>query len=159
MQTKQHVFEHLGQPPYCYKGCVQLCQAACDHCGTGIRYAYIFESADGKVFKVGSSCVWKSGDAGLRSIVKAEERKLKAIVKAEAEAALLPTLREELLRLLQQHQQTLQQQQHPFIHDGVATLADYYAYVIPKANVSKLKRLRRCIAIDVATTEVTQCTP
>ena len=37
----------------------------CAHCGTGIADCYIIRSADGKQFDVGSSCVEKTGDAGL----------------------------------------------------------------------------------------------
>lgn len=38
---------------------------SCAHCGTGIADCYQIKSADGKVFSVGSSCVEKTGDAGL----------------------------------------------------------------------------------------------
>jgi hypothetical protein len=37
----------------------------CAHCGTGIADCYQIRSADGKQFVVGSSCVEKTGDAGL----------------------------------------------------------------------------------------------
>ena len=38
---------------------------SCAHCGTGIADCYQIQSADGKTFSVGSSCVEKTGDAGL----------------------------------------------------------------------------------------------
>jgi hypothetical protein len=37
----------------------------CAHCGTGIADCFQIKSADGKTFVVGSSCVEKTGDAGL----------------------------------------------------------------------------------------------
>ena len=37
----------------------------CDHCGASLRDCYQIRSADGRVFIVGSSCVEKTGDAGL----------------------------------------------------------------------------------------------
>jgi hypothetical protein len=48
----------------------------CDYCGTGILYCFEIVSTDGKAFIVGSDCVYKTGDAGLRKVVDA---KLKAI--------------------------------------------------------------------------------
>lgn len=47
----------------------------CDYCGTGILYNFDIVSADGKAFIVGSDCVYKTGDTGLR---KAVDAKLKA---------------------------------------------------------------------------------
>lgn len=37
----------------------------CAHCGTGIADCYQIKSAEGNTFVVGSSCVEKTGDAGL----------------------------------------------------------------------------------------------
>ncbi|MGH7164981.1 MAG: hypothetical protein ACREIS_05585 [Nitrospiraceae bacterium] len=73
----KHVFEHLGQAPYRFVGysqeTYQACPGApiqpgtsCDHCGTGISDVFRFVSADGRGFKVGSMCVDKAGDRGLK---------------------------------------------------------------------------------------------
>ncbi len=85
---KVHIFEQagLGLAPFRYRGMTketyQACPEAplqpggsCDFCGTGIFFHYHFESADGKQFKVGSDCVLKSGDKGMKKIVSDEERK------------------------------------------------------------------------------------
>lgn len=73
-----HVFERsgLGKAPFKFIGmhtCTyQACHGApiqagssCDHCGTGIMYVCTIRDSLGKTFKVGSSCVLKTGDAGM----------------------------------------------------------------------------------------------
>jgi hypothetical protein len=75
-----HCFEQsgLGQAPYTYLGCQDLgrCAASCQHCGTGIRYKFHLQSADGKQFFVGSDCIYRSGDAGLTNIAKRERTRI-----------------------------------------------------------------------------------
>lgn len=79
-----HVFEAqgLGRAPFHCCGIAeqtyQACPGApiqpgctCDHCGTGIRYVCRISDADGRQFNVGTTCVLKTGDAGLRKIVSA----------------------------------------------------------------------------------------
>lgn len=73
-----HVFERagLGKAPFKCVGFhvskYQACQGApvqpgssCDYCGTGIMYVCEIKSADGNRFKVGTDCVYKTGDGGL----------------------------------------------------------------------------------------------
>lgn len=145
--TKEHVFSHLGKPPYRFVGVDELvftipgtginkAGGACDHCGTCIRHAFYFVSADGKNFKVGSSCVNKSGDAGLRKIVSAEVRKRKA----EKEEAELPSLKETLLKHISENEELIRTKPHPF-HFPNLSLYDYMLFVIPKASHSKIKRM------------------
>lgn len=50
---------------------------SCDFCGMGIADCYIIQSADGKRFIVGSTCVNKTGDAGLRRAMAPHKRRLK----------------------------------------------------------------------------------
>ena len=81
-----HVFAHLGPAPYRFQGVTQNlftiagCPEAskpggtCDHCGTGILWEFHLVAADGRAFKVGSSCILKSGDAGLRHAVTDHQR-------------------------------------------------------------------------------------
>lgn len=60
----------------------------CDYCGTGIGNLYHVVSADGKRFVVGSDCVDKVGDVGLRAAVSAHERdarKAKSAAKAKSD--------------------------------------------------------------------------
>lgn len=89
-----HAFEAagLGAAPYKFLGIrkvtYQACYGApvqpgacCMFCATGIVYQFWLRSADGKVFFVGSDCIMKSGDAGLRFVidphVKAHEREMR----------------------------------------------------------------------------------
>lgn len=63
---------------------------SCDFCSACIRDAFTIQGADGRTFKVGSDCVLKTGDAGLRAYVdevKTKARQMKA--KAKRDAALV----------------------------------------------------------------------
>ena len=85
-QPTTHVFDHLGPAPYRFQGVTQNlftiagCPEAskpggtCDHCGTGILWEFHLIAADGRAFAVGSSCILKSGDAGLRHAVTDHQR-------------------------------------------------------------------------------------
>lgn len=86
---KIHVFERagLGMPPYKYLGMEKRSfQAApdapiqpgtcCDYCHTGIHFVFHLRSSDGNKFKVGSDCILKSGDAGLKRVISADMKKL-----------------------------------------------------------------------------------
>ncbi len=84
-----HTFEQagLGKAPYKYLGVSEnrfplgggewKPGGCCDYCFTGILYEFAFRSADGKFFKVGSECIYKSGDHGLRKVVDAAVNKIK----------------------------------------------------------------------------------
>lgn len=69
----------------------------CQYCSTGIAYCYWLQSADGKKFYVGSECILKSGDAGLRQVVKAEQKKQRTAKKEAKRAA----VREERQKAMQ----------------------------------------------------------
>jgi hypothetical protein len=99
-----HVFEAagLGQAPYKFRG-VQVLRGpitieqhngvtvqvgapgqpmgCCQYCSTNIAYLFWLESADGKKFYVGSDCIYKSGDVGLKitidPIVAKHEKELR----------------------------------------------------------------------------------
>lgn len=147
-----HVFEHLGKPPYKFIGFDELvwvnpvtgaCKAggSCDHCGTGIRNAFFFESADGRRFKVGSSCVTKSGDRGMRKFVAEETRK----AKLAKEQAALPELREKVRALVEELQPKTSKLGHPnyYFSSQGKTLHDYFQFVSKHLSFSKAKRLLR----------------
>ena len=152
MTAMRHIFEHLGKPPYKYDGFAELiftvpgtgiCKAggSCDHCGTAIRNAFYFTSSDGKRFKVGSSCVTKSGDKGLRKNVSDEIRRAK---KAK-EAAELVELKTELAVLAEETREKTQALGHPFMIRDLT----YYTYVtwlleprnLKYAGYTKIKRV------------------
>lgn len=99
--TDLHVFEAagLGTAPFRYLGFTELRgpikilengvwnglesgapgqpMGTCAYCGQGIAICCEIRSADGKTFVVGSDCVEKTGDAGLRK-VKTDVAKFKA---------------------------------------------------------------------------------
>lgn len=93
--TKRHVFELAGLGPAPYRslgvrenlftipGFGSKPGGSCDYCANGIRYEFHLRAADGREFKVGSECILKAGDAGLRRVVTAHER---AKRKAKADA-------------------------------------------------------------------------
>lgn len=93
MSNEMHVFEAagLGKAPYKYlgvevlrgpitvqsvNGCVVQIGApgqpmgCCQYCSTGIAYLFWLESTDGRKFYVGSDCIYKSGDVGLKRIIE-----------------------------------------------------------------------------------------
>jgi hypothetical protein len=62
---------------------------ACAYCGTYILNMFNIKSADGKVFHVGSECVQKTGDAGLKKVVAAKVREMDSKRRHAREAAQL----------------------------------------------------------------------
>lgn len=93
-----HVFERagLGKAPFRCVGVVQKSYQAspdspvqpggsCDYCGTGIYFHCMIRSADGRTFKVGSDCVFKTGDAGLLKSYKTRPE-VRALAKAKRDA-------------------------------------------------------------------------
>lgn len=122
--TKIHVFEAagLGKAPFTWMGCSEQRgpikrtinglevevgapgqpMGSCSFCGQGIAEVHSIKSADGKVFTVGSDCVAKTADKGLRSIIagirtqKARERNEKRIAKAFATLDSSPAIQEAL---------------------------------------------------------------
>jgi hypothetical protein len=103
----EHVFERagLGRAPFRLVGyerlTFQACPGApvqpggcCDFCGTGIMDAFRIRSADGRTFKVGSDCVAKTGDAGLRKAIDAETRKINRAKREAKSIALAAEVKE-----------------------------------------------------------------
>lgn len=99
-EKKVHVFSHLGAAPYKFVGyeqkTFQACPGApvqvggsCDHCGTGIIDTFYFVSSDGHKFHVGSSCVNKAGDKGLKAQIAPAKKALQAKKDAARIAAAL----------------------------------------------------------------------
>jgi hypothetical protein len=83
-RCKVHIFEMagLGLAPFHFVGYERkvfvACPGApvqvggsCDYCSTGISNMFWVKSADGKRFKVGSECILKAGDKGLKRAVNA----------------------------------------------------------------------------------------
>lgn len=90
MTDKIHVFEKagLGKAPFrlsaiferkfqAYTGAPVKPGGTCEYCGQGILVCCQITDAEGRTFEVGSDCVLKTGDTGLRKVVN-EERNRKA---------------------------------------------------------------------------------
>lgn len=59
----------------------------CAHCGAGIAVVCVISDADGKSFTVGSTCVYKTNDAGLSSSTRIVIRNMKGVAKRDAQQA------------------------------------------------------------------------
>lgn len=78
----------------------------CDFCGQGIMDVFAIRSADGRVFDVGSDCVRKTGDAGLRVTIegqvaelrRARDRERRALAAERTYAEIRDLLADERLR-------------------------------------------------------------
>jgi len=86
-----HTFEKsgLGIAPFKYVNCIDAGKVAgsCDYCSTGIRYAFIIQDVNGKEFKVGSDCVGKTNDSGLkRTVNRVVYRRRKEAKRAKQQA-------------------------------------------------------------------------
>jgi hypothetical protein len=115
-EVRVHVFERagLGVAPFRYGGMTELVFVAhpgaapraggsCDYCGACIRYACVIKSSDGKTFKVGTDCVHKTGDAGLRRVVSEAEAQLrrdKAEAKRQRDIARIQAANDRLVELV-----------------------------------------------------------
>ena len=146
MTTTAHIFAALAAPPYKNLGytsesyqavrgdpnCPIQPGGSCDHCGTGIYEIFRFRGSDGRVFKVGSSCVEKAGDAGLKKVIAKDVAAHRREV-ANARAAnvigraleVLPTIRP-----------VLAAQPHPNTYraNNGATLADWADWMLANAG-------------------------
>jgi hypothetical protein len=160
--VKLHVFEAagLGRAPYKFlrmdvmRGPIRRIEngvevqigapgqpmGSCQYCSTGILYAFWLRSADGKEFYVGSDCIMKSGDAGLRRVIdplikqmQKEQRDARAKMTLEQALAVLPLVRD-----------ALKQERHPFGF-GNKTLADYVDWMLVHAGQSGKVKVAKII--------------
>ena len=158
--TREHVFSHLGPAPYRYTGCTEnrfvvsgfgsKPGGCCDHCGTGILYEFHFEAANGRTFKVGSSCVTKSGDAGLRRVIDADVKAQQKAVRLARQTAKVAAARDAFLSTRPELVSAIEQAKQP-IHAN-----NYYAQgIIANLNRygsiwdSQVANLLRSLAADV----------
>lgn len=148
-ETKQvHKFTlaGLGQAPFRFTGMEEkvyvACQGApeqpagtCCYCGTGIRYCYHIESADGQKSYVGSDCIHKSDDSGLVKLISKAEAELRSKKNEKArvaKAARLAARVEAAKKLLPSVAGKLAELPHPnqyFAANG-KTLGDYVAFLM-----------------------------
>lgn len=151
MTNTIHKFEAagLGKAPFKFVGAetktYQACPGApiqpggsCDYCGTAITIHCHVVSADGKRFKVGSDCIAKVGDAGLK---RAVDQVKKAAKKAREQARIAegagmlwdPELREKL-----------EAQPHPNGFKG-KTLLDWANWMLDHAGTRGKLQVARTI--------------
>jgi len=85
--TTTHTFTEsgLGLAPFKLVG-VDERHDGCRHCGTAIKHRFHIRSADGIHSVVGSSCIGKTGDAGLIDLARREKnRRIREIKRAKEE--------------------------------------------------------------------------
>lgn len=109
----------------------------CDYCGQGIAICWNIRSSDGKTFIVGSDCVAKTGDAGLKRAIQPIVRKMtKARDDARIEAA---------MDRLADVEAALRAQPHPvaFMAERGMTLFDSVEWTFRNAgNAGKIRAAR-----------------
>lgn len=148
-----HVFSRskLGLPPFRCIGVYQdvgpkilsdgtqvgyegQAMGVCDHCGTGIRDCYQIKSSDGKSFVVGSSCVEKTGDAGLIKSYK-NSPEVRAFLKAKRDL-LNANKKEELANLVASNKEKLQSMQLKKWDGSMESQWEYLTRVIPMCGAA-----------------------
>jgi len=163
-----HPFEAagLGQAPFRYVGMVESRApvgdghfkpgSSCDYCGTAIRYCCKIRSVDGRTFKVGTDCVFKTCievDTSLALAVRKamadlayEKREAKRRAEWEKLSARLTAAR----AILAVSPSLFADRPHPnayFASQGL-TLRDYYEFLMKSGGESG--RVSACRAIEVA---------
>jgi len=173
-----HLFEAagLGKAPFRFIGCVDDSVGAnpsyggmvfrgerdgvdhwtqpggsCAYCGQGIIVFCWIRSADGKKFKVGSDCVKKVGDAGLRLVVDTAVAKRRREQKQRRDAARIANARE-LLRFPTVCQR-LRDQVHPVARHAACglTMWHWVDWMLRHAGIRG--KLSACKAVEAACAE------
>lgn len=154
-----HKFEAagLGTAPFRVVGFAvkkyQACHGApiqvggsCDYCGTGIMDTFYIRGADGREFKVGSDCVYKTGDKGLVDTVKRKANRIKRERTVERESKRIEAAKETFAA----HRAAFEASPHPRgfkdRETGRAlTLADEVDWMMERAGHSGRMRTARAI--------------
>jgi hypothetical protein len=126
VQAWTHAFEKAGlglYPFHCvgyaknvytaHPGAPEQPGGTCDYCGTGIMYEFHIISKDGKRFKVGSDCVCKTGDNGLRKECESRPEVREARRKAAADKAARQFNELKALLALESFRAVLSEMPHP----------------------------------------------
>lgn len=163
MSKQVHVFETagLGFAPFRYMGMekrvYQACHGApiqpggtCDYCGTAIIYHFFLKGAgpEDKPFKVGCDCIAKAGKGGMKTVLGADEARLRADkrkadneadeARARAAYARLPEVAEALRAL-----------GHPYVLD--LTLLDYVRFLFAQPTLTARVKAARIVAKHLPT--------
>lgn len=127
---------------FCVPGGTPKAGSSCDYCGTGIRYEFWINSADGKTFKVGCDCIHKTEDRGLIKQISVAERKLRdaknkaAKIRKEEKLAARVELANAKLPSVQG---LLSEKKHPnqYMADKGLTLLDYVKWCFDNRAADK----------------------
>lgn len=111
----------------------------CKFCGQGIAVCWSIRSADDRVFEVGSDCVFKTGDAGMRKVINAHAREADAA--ARKRRALQKHVALSAIRT--NHETTLQALPHPVISGK--TLADYVDWMLAHSGDAGVARALKLV--------------
>jgi hypothetical protein len=135
-----------GQPTGLEIGAPGQPMGCCKHCGMGIKYCYVVKSADGFVNDVGSTCVNKTGDAGLKKVINkaAKEAKLERNIEriGRAMGALNDTL-ENQPHLGKAIREKLSEEPHPNDIWTDKTRLDYVMFLFDRGGTrGRLKAAR-----------------
>ncbi len=106
----------------------------CAHCGTGIADCYQIKSADGNTFVVGSSCVEKTGDAGLIKSYK-NSPEVRAFNKAKRDL-LASKKQTELADIIAANKEKLESMQIKKWNGEVESQFEYLTRVIPMCGAA-----------------------
>jgi hypothetical protein len=107
----------------------------CDYCGTGIAMCFHIRSSDGKSFIVGSDCVAKVGDVGLKRMIKSSEGYRKHMREIREKRG---SVNRDLLReIVKAHGDRLATMPHPYKYmaDQGRTFLSYLEWMIPNAGM------------------------
>lgn len=167
-----HVFEKagLGKAPFRFVGMYRdvgpkqmgdglTCGApgqpmgTCDYCGTGIADCCSIRSSDGKTFIVGTTCVNKTGDAGLIKAYKSSPEYREQM--RQQRVALATKKRQEIKRLMAEHEDLLRSLPHPkgFTEWGTntpLTAYDYVDWMVQHSGAAGRHRLLQWLRKEVA---------
>lgn len=148
--VKRHIFEtaKLGKAPFLFLG-VTVRSTSCQYCGTPIVYQFWLQGADGKRFFVGSDCIYKSGDAGLRSIVEPIVKKHEAELRDKRETDYIQKFEAYLAQHPGYWQTLTGPHPYPYYARQGRTLGDYQSYVYKHAGRAKKARIARGVLIGL----------
>ena len=121
---------------------------SCDYCGTGIKFCFTIQGAEGRKFVVGSSCVEKTNDKGSRvyTDVERQMRKYKREIRHANEAKKIAELKELLAdSVIQDMLRALPHPNKYYATELKQTLLDYANWTMDNVHcgtTAKLKTLR-----------------
>lgn len=146
--AKIHAFEKagLGKAPFRFVGfehkTYQACHGApiqpggsCDYCGTGISGFCWILSSDGKRFKVGDTCVEKTGDRGIIGPVKRQIAKATTVKRHAREDARIAAA-EAILAACPEVRDAISDRPHPTAYqaENGRTLLDWCRWMLDNAG-------------------------